>query len=186
MWTTIFIIFIGVLVLRVLTLPPQLERLDSLPLKGATFEGEPLQLTQQEGQYLGSAEAVKRLYKLGSDRFVVAVIDGTRNRDAVHNPELCFQGEGYTIIKERSLPMRGGEAKVLIMKKAEEVRELAYWYTTGTSRHSSPLKQRIQSTLHHLSLVGHTNEPFLVIVESASTGTNWNAVLSAFPELSQI
>jgi len=186
MWIAIFSVFIGVLVLRVLALPPQIERLDSLPLKGATFDGEPLQLTRQESQYLGNAEAIKRLYTLGNDSFVVAVIDGTRNRDAVHNPDICYQGEGYTIIKESSLPIPGGEAKVLVMKKEGEVRELAYWYTTGTSRHSSPFKQHVQSTLRRLSLIGHRNEPFLVIIESASPGTDWNATLAAFPELSHI
>lgn len=182
-WVTLFILFLGVVIVRSLSVAPQLDRIDALPLHGATFDGEPLQLTPQEGDYLGNAEAIKRLYTVGGDSYVVVVIDGTHNRAAVRTPESCFLGAGYSILEEYYIPIPGGKATALIMKQGEDTRHIIYWYTTGYSHHSSPMKQSLQSALRRISPGSGANEPFLVIVETANPKTNWNSLLSAFPDL---
>ena len=78
-------------------LPSALSRLERVPLMGSKFSGKPLPLNDAEQQALGKAHAIKRLYIYEGKQFIMTLTDGSRNRNAVHDPTYCFRGDGWRI-----------------------------------------------------------------------------------------
>ena len=56
------------------------------------LESHDLPLTDGEKAIFTGVTMLKRLAIAGGDRAVVTVIDGTKNRHAVHDPVFCFRG----------------------------------------------------------------------------------------------
>ena len=63
------------------------RRLAAIPTSGPDFQSQPLELTADDRAFLGEAHAVQFLISMrGGGRLVLTVIDGSRNRHAVHDP----------------------------------------------------------------------------------------------------
>ncbi len=160
------------------------HRVRSLPASGAGYQSEDIPLTPTEAATFGSANVLKRLYRVGGQQFVVAVIDGTRNRHAVHDPFYCIRGSGWTIASDAPFAIEGGTGRLTRIVRGQEETEMLLWFSDGRTLHGSPVRYWWQTTLRRLSLGLSGPEPVLVIVQPAVAGNwNWRQFTEAFPTL---
>ncbi len=184
MWIAIFAAVLCFVLFQMIATPSQVERLDELPFSGPQYKGEAIRFDSSELRLLDGADAIKRIYTIDQSPFLVYVVDGTRNQNAVHEPSEFFLEGGWHIISQSTLPLEAGEGVVLTLQRNDESKEAIYWYTTGAMQHVSPWLQCIQSWMRRITLGNSNDEPLLVIVEAESPGTiHWNKTLNEFPEL---
>lgn len=147
-------------------LPDAGQRLERVPRSGAGFRSVDVTLTPTELQALGRVNLVHRNYDVSGQSFYATLIDGTKDRHAVHDPRYCFQGAGWTVIAERKLALPGGEANwVRAMHGDREVQAL-FWFSDGAKRYTSVVRYWGQTTLRRMTL-GHSGaEPVLVVLQS--------------------
>jgi hypothetical protein len=164
---------------RMVPLPDAQDRLRQLPAFGDARRSRDLPLTESEIRWLGDAQAVKRVYRFGGREFLVTVIDGTRNRRAVHDPMYC-----WTITKSTEQPLPGGNGTVLRVVEDGIEREVLFWFSDGIVKHSSPARFWLQTSWRRATLGRLGDEPLLVLVEPLdSAPVNWFRLLDAVPWL---
>ncbi|MCP5516923.1 MAG: exosortase-associated EpsI family protein [Verrucomicrobiales bacterium] len=161
-------------------LPTAAVRLQQLPAEGIGCSSRELEVSEIEREAFGAADVVKRIYQTGTQRFVVTVVDGSRNRHAVHDPTYCFRGAGWRIAAREAAPVPGGEAAWLDLTQGNEHQAAAFWFSDGRFRHSSPLRCWMQTTLRRLTLGRSGEEPLLVLVQPLDNPGN------AHPPLAEI
>ena len=163
-------------------------RLQALPLKGFGFVGQDLPLNQTEQQVYREAEAIKRLYLARGQRFILTAIDGARDRHAVHDPLYCFRGDGWQVVRQQTLAVPGGRAKLLTLARSGRQTEVVFWFSDGRERHDSVWRSWWLGLRHRLSLGqagGH--EPSLVLLQPVDNeAPAWNSVFAQCPFLFEI
>ncbi|HOO46577.1 MAG TPA: exosortase-associated EpsI family protein [Deltaproteobacteria bacterium] len=168
-------------------LPEKGSRIHLIPLKGLGFAGYDIPLTRSELSLYNHAEVIKRCYQLGKERFVLITIDGAGNRHAVHDPMYCYQGAGWHIVSKKEIPVEGGNALVLNLKRNDENREVLYWFTNRKTRHTSVVRYWIQATIRRITLGRSGQEPILVMMQSLDNESiEWREILDQFGLLFEI
>jgi hypothetical protein len=159
-------------------------RLSRLPRNGANVQSRDVSMTPAELAVFSGVDVVKRFAVAGDDRAVVTIIDGTRNRHAVHDPMFCFRGAGWQVTGEETLPLAKGEARLLRLSQNGQTAEAVYWFTDGERQFARPSLYWWKTSLRRLTL-GHSGlEPVLVVLTSTDAGApNWRDLLKAWPEL---
>src|ERR1700733_5424039 len=76
-------------------LPDAGTRLQRLPKSGKEFTSLDVPLTEQERLGLGKTGLIHRDCVWSGKEFLLTVIDGTKDRHAVHDPRYCFEGAGW-------------------------------------------------------------------------------------------
>lgn len=164
---------------RMIPLPDAQERLERLPATSGGLPSREVPFAQSELRWLGDAQAVKRAYRLGNREFLITVIDGTRNRRAVHDPMYC-----WTVSEDTPIAFPGGTGTALRVVEEGVAKEILFWFSDGTRRHASPARFLLQATWRRATLGRLSNEPLLILVEPLdSTTVNWYRVLDEFPWL---
>lgn len=164
---------------RMVPLPDAQDRLQQLSGPDGAPRGRELALSESEVRRLGGARAVKRAYRLGGREFVVTVIDGTRNRRAVHDPMYC-----WTITEATEFPLPGGNGAVLRVIEEGFEKEVLFWFSDGTAKHASPARYWLQTSWRRATLGRLGAEPLLVLVEPLdSASVNWFRLLDSVPWL---
>jgi hypothetical protein len=159
-------------------------RLDAMPLRGFGFSGRDLPLAEVETSIYQPARVLKRFYQVGRQQVILIAIDGSRNRHAIHDPTFCFRGAGWTIGNARDIPVAGGYARLLSLRKDGRSVEAMYWMSDGHSRHASTLRYWWQTTLRRLTLGRSGDEPVLFVLQPANADSlQWELLLSQFPAL---
>lgn len=161
-------------------------RLSSIKTEGPGYSSRPLDLSPFEKEILGEAEVLKRLYVWRGQRFVITVIDGSKNRHAIHDPRYCFRGAGWEIRDEREVPFGGGEARRLTLEKDSVSCQALFFYSTGDSIFSSPLQYWFKATLRRWTRGQSSAEPVLVMFQSLDPGGSIDQALSQFLPLIQL
>lgn len=162
-------------------------RLNSLPKYGPGFTGRDIPLDANEAGSFAGVSALKRLYQFRGYRFVLLVIDGSRDRHAVHDPVYCFRGAGWQTVKQETFPIAGGKVKWLRLKKQASETEAVCWFTDGVARYASALRYWWQTTVRRLSLGRSGAEPVLVIVQPyGGDEVDWQEILREFEPLTAI
>lgn len=141
------------------------ERVRRLPPEGFGFASRDLPLSEAEREIFGAATVTKRLYQLGRERFTLVIVDGSKNRHAVHDPTYCFRGAGWRIEGREGVSVPGGQIARLRLRKGDQRREAAYWISNGVVRHSSAARCWWQTGMRRLTLGGSGPEPVLVLVQ---------------------
>lgn len=173
-----------VLIWELAPLPDAQARLARLPAAGLGYSSVEVPLTEAEKQIFGKARALKRLYTFRRTQVLATVIDGSRNRHAVHDPTYCFVGDGWRIVRRRKMLIPGGEAMRLDLKKGDTQREAVYWYTDGRTRFVSPLRCWLQAGFRRLTLGWGAEEPVLVILQQTDAGpVPWDSLPEWLPAL---
>lgn len=148
------------------------KRLEAMPMKGFQFAGRDIALTEQDRAVFGAANVLRREYTGRGGDFLLTVVDGSRNRHAVHDPLYCLQGAGWQPIAQKHLPLSNGEGALVRLRKADGSENVVfYWYSARTERFSSPLRYWWHSTLRRLTFGKSGEEPALVIVQPYQLGT---------------
>lgn len=184
LWAALALAVCLSLVWETVSLPDASRRLASLPVSGFGFAGRDLPLNDVEKGVFGGVQTVKRLYQAGHQQFIVQVIDGSRNRHAIHDPLYCFRGAGWDVAATRDFAVPGGWARLLSLRKNIETAEALYWISDGSRRHASAPRYWWQSSLRRLTLGGSGPEPVLVVVQPATPeALDWSAVFAHLPAL---
>jgi len=130
-----------------------------------------------ETQQLGAATAIRYRIILGQDEFLLTVVDGSRHRQAVHDPEYC-----WTVLAREIVPNEHGTAQAVTTLKGGKPTSTLYWYCSDNKRYCSPLKYMLATSLRRISAGWLSEEPLLVVVTPASGNTiNWHEFLDLFP-----
>lgn len=182
-------IFLGIAVLlglfwQFVPLANAQNRVNSLPLVGAKFGGKDIPETDFEKKFFYNIFVLKRLYNIQNEILLITVLDGTNNRNIVHDPYYCFRGSGWDIINEKTIPIPNGNASLVNIRKGALRKEAIFWFGNGVINYSSPLKYFFETTLRRLTfgLFGH--EPVLILIQPVNHETiNWEALPDQFPSL---
>lgn len=162
-------------------------RLARLSPSGVWHRTAPVELAPWERDFFQRAEVVKRIAVVQREKFVLTVIDGSRNRQAVHDPEFCFRGAGWTIEHATDVLTNTGRARLLRMRKGDSGAEALFWFTDGAGSFAAPWRYWLAATSRRLTFGCSGAEPVLVLLTSLeSTPPNWPAVLEHWPELSRL
>lgn len=160
------------------------EKLRAVPLQCGPFAGVDVPLTERELKVLGRVDVVHRRYEFGARSVYVTLIDGSRDRHAVHDPRYCFRGAGWKVLEERQRPVQGGAATWLRAVNADRHAEAAFWFTGGEQRHSSMTRYLWDSMLRRVSLGRLGGKPVLVVLQSFDEDPlEWNEVETMIAEL---
>ncbi|BCU79565.1 hypothetical protein [Luteolibacter sp. LG18] len=139
-------------------------RLAALPESGPGFSARTMPLGDADKQLLGDAEAVCKMIAMNDGtRLVFTVIDGTRNRHAVHDPTYCFAGAGWTTEAKSAVPMPSGEACALSVRKDGQTAEALCFYDDGVRQYTSPLAYWARTSWRRITLGKGGREPVLVV-----------------------
>lgn len=168
-------------------LPDASARLNALPLRGFGYAGRDVPLTEVETSIYGPARTLKRLYQIGSQRVLVVLIDGSRNRHAVHDPTFCFRGAGWTIAAAGDTPIPGGVGKLVRLAKGAESAQAMYWWSDGQHRYTSTLRYWWQTTWRRLTFGRSSGEPVLFVVQPVAGETvRWETLVQQWPILFEL
>lgn len=177
LWVAIGLAVVSGMLWAVYPLPDAAERLNLVPKTGASFASEDIALTPTELQVLGRVNLLHRKYQLGSTEFYATVIDGTKDRHAVHDPRYCFQGAGWNVVSERKLSLQGGEAHLVHAINGKYEVQALFWFSDGAQRYTSLLRYWWQTTLRRMSLGRSGAEPVLVVLQSfGQQQPEWSAL----------
>jgi hypothetical protein len=147
-------------------LPDAARRLQSVPRSGAGFSSTDITLTPTELQALGRVNLIHRQYQVENQSFYTTIIDGTKDRHAVHDPRYCFQGAGWNVLAERKLDLPGGEANWVRATQGDREVQALFWFSDGKTRYTSVLRYWWQTTLRRMTLGRSGAEPVLVVLQS--------------------
>lgn len=153
------------------------DRLAAIPLAAGEFQGRDVPLTERELQVLGRVDHLHREYTRGDRSVYVTLIDGSRDRHAVHDPRYCFRGAGWTVLEESSRPLLGGEARWLRAERGGAPAEAAFWFSDGQARHASLPAYLWTTVLRRVTFGAAGGKPVLVVVQSfAEQPMDWAEV----------
>lgn len=153
------------------------QRLGRIDSECKRYGLRPDSFSVAEMQQLGAATAIRYRVLLGQDEFLLTVVDGSRHRQAVHDPEYC-----WTVLARETIPNEHGTAQAVTTLKGGKPTSTLYWYCSDNKRYCSPLKYMLATSLRRLSAGWLSEEPLLVVVTPASGNTiNWHEFLDLFP-----
>lgn len=165
LWSLLGVAIILAITWQFYPLPDAKQRMDDFPLYGPAFEGKKLQLTKFEKDFFKNVNIVKRLYDVEGVNYFVTVLDGTKDRHAIHDPYYCFKGGGWEVMSAEEVKIPGGNAMLVHLKKDGNTVEALYWFSDVTKHYSSALEYWMQATLRRLTLGMTGPEPVLITIQ---------------------
>ena len=159
------------------------SRVAALPAEGLGVSIRTIPLTSMEAELYQGVSVCKRSYRIGRLDTQVLIVDGSRNRHAVHDPTFCFRGAGWLVVNRYPVPLPGGEACALRLERSGIQQEALYWFTDGRSRHASAPRYWWQTSLRRLTMGLAGDEPLLVVVQPAGDVVSWEGLLDRLPGL---
>jgi len=162
-------------------------RLARLTPRGLMVESRDMALTPTEEANFSGTHVIKRLAAFGRDRVILIVVDGTRNRHAIHDPLFCFRGAGWEVTAQEPVPLEAGVGRLLKLRQKQNEAEALYWFSDGQHQFAGPLEYWWKTALRRLSLGRSGPEPVLVILSSTGDNPpNWPQLLKAWPDLQEL
>ncbi len=156
------------------------DPLSKIPSGGHWLKSHDVALSAPEIRWLGGAKGIKRLFSVGGRIWILAVTDGSGNRQAVHDPTYCFIGEGWKILSQSRIPLAGGSAVLVSMSRRDESSSAIFWFFDGGAPFASLPEYWTKSTLRRITLGLSGPEPLLFILRPVgSPPENWTAAAAA-------
>lgn len=161
-----FIVVLFAILVEVIPLSDASDRLMAIPDHGSEFTTRAIPLSPHDEALLGEANAVKWIvHPAQGGPFVLSAIDGTRNRQAVHDPRYCFEGAGWRLVSQTKRETERGTVMVLEIERNGVTRQALFWFTDGKSRFASPMRYWMAATLRRLTFGAAGEEPILYFVQ---------------------
>jgi hypothetical protein len=184
LWTAMVVAVLLGLLWQLFPLPDAGDRLAALPENGLMMASEDLPLTEAEERIYAEAQVLKRLVQVRGQRVILTIIDGTRNRHAVHDPLFCFRGAGWDVVDSAPFPLEWGQAQQVDLRKRGETAEALYWFTDGQRAFDRSLTYWWRTTLRRVTLGASGDEPVLVVLSPAGDRPiRWDRLLAEWPEI---
>ena len=147
-----------------------------IPREGIGLKSRDVEISPIEKKWLGGASGLKRIFSFQDRLWLLAVTDGTNNRQAVHDPTYCFLGEGWKITGKSPTPLAGGSAMSVTMTRNGETARTLYWFFDGAAPFSSVVEFWLKSTLRRITRGLSGPEPLLFILRPVGTPPeDWQA-----------
>lgn len=169
-------------------LPDASDRLDAFPASGYGFDSREIMADDTDRAVFGDARLLKREYRVGQQDMLVRVVDPSPTRNSVIDPLFFFEGTGWLIAENTDIPLPGGQARHLKLRRNGQTTEAILWYSDLRSRHASSTREWWQSVSRRLSF-GYTGPaPVLVILQAASPtrSIDWADVFDRLPMLFEL
>ncbi|MFT4900754.1 MAG: hypothetical protein ACI81V_000020 [Lentimonas sp.] len=177
-FSLLFILIIVALCLRTIELEDATVRIEGLSKDGTGYTSRKIELTDFEQDMLGEAMGYKSIYIWRGLPYVITILDGTRNRQAVHDPRYCFIGAGWSIDEDQKIDFAGGDARRITLSNGEQESEALFFYSTGTSIFSHPIEYWLRATLRRWLRSYGGDEPLLVMVQPLEPGVKLEPALN--------
>ena len=161
------------------------SRLDRFSLSSSGLSS-PMELAPDEMTAFSRVRVLKRLGTVGSERAVLTVIDGTRNRHAIHDPEFCFRGAGWEIGSRQVVPLSHGAGLLVSLRRGNEIAQAMYWFSDGERQFDSPFLYWWKTSLRRVTFGHSGQEPVLVVLSSTETLPNWTLLLKGWTQLQDL
>lgn len=143
--------------------------MERIPQDGWEMRSREVPLSDLEKKWLAGAEGVKRLYEIDGHYWLLAVTDGSRNRQVVHDPEYCFRGAGWKIEGRERLPLGRGWAEKLALSRDAERMDVLYWFSDGGPPFVSMIEYWGWTTLRRLTRGASGSEPLLFLLRPVNS-----------------
>jgi len=168
-------------------LPDASDRFAKLSAQNPSVQVQSIPLVPAEETAFAGCSWLKRLVTVGTDQVILTVLDGTRNRHAIHDPTFCFRGAGWEIESQKPFPLSQGTGSLVKLTKNGSKAEAVYWFSNGQKQFSSPLQYWEETSLRRLSFGASGAEPVLIILSPTTDAPpDWKSILKAWPELQQL
>jgi hypothetical protein len=150
----------------------------NLPASSPDFQSRPVKFAAADQALLGAARATQNLIVMrGGGQLLLTVIDGTRNRHAVHDPVYCFSGAGWQALVKNKVKLNSGEATWISLGNRGRKAEALWFYDDGQRQFTSPLDYWLATSRRRLTLGLSGDEPVLVTLRSLpDEPVNWDRV----------
>ena len=187
LWAALVVVVVLAVAWRAVPVDDASDRVKALPLEGLTFRGQDIPLDVVETNHFAGVTLLKRAYQAGPYGVAVLVVDGTRNRHAVHDPAYCFRGGGWQIEADSEMPLLAGAARRQVFRRGAERRELLYWFSDGAQRHASISRYTFESALRRVTFGKSAPASVLVSLQAAGAPPpDWDSILRAIPPLNSL
>jgi len=150
------------------------------------LSGEDVPLSEDEKKFYSGATCIKRRTTVDGKVVWFFIIDGTKNRHAIHDPLFCFQGAGWEVANKKVIPLAKGEGVLLELKKGLQKHDYLYWFSDGQKYFYSFPQFWLKSTLRRLTMGHSGEEPVIIIIQPEDDNPDWEAILKAFQPLMTI
>ncbi len=159
-------------------------RLDSLPLSGIGFNSQEFEVTEIERQVFRDNKLLKRLVWSAGQQFFLSIVDGSKYRNAVHDPTICFLGGGWVVDRREPIRVPGGEGELIHLVKGNDTKQVFLCFSDGRSRYASVVRYWFDTTLRRLTLGLSGEEPVRIIIQPIdNTPLRWRRLLLEFTPL---
>jgi len=152
------------------------HRLMALPSSSPDFQSRPVELSAADQTLVGAARATQNLICMrGGGQLLLTVIDGTRNRHAVHDPIYCFSGAGWKVQAKNNVKLNSGEATWVSLANQGHTSEALWFFDDGKRQFTSPMDYWSATSRRRLTLELSGDEPVLVTLRSLpDEPVNWD------------
>lgn len=159
-------------------LPSSSARLAAIPASGPDFRARRVEISPADRRLLGNAEAAQYLVTThNGGRVLLTLIDGTRNRHAVHDPTYCFVGNGWEITRKEKVNIPLGQASWISLANKDLRSDAMWFFDNGSKQFESSLEYWLESALRRLTLGKSGAEPIFVSLRSIPGDTvDWDRV----------
>jgi hypothetical protein len=165
LFSGLFVLVLLALLVRGLELPDASTRIKNFPRQGTMFQSKQVPLTDFEKDMLGTASGYKAIYLWQGLRYAFTIIDGTRNRQAVHDPRYCFRGAGWANTADRTVDFSGGQARRVELEQSGVKSEALFFYSDGENVFDRPLEYWMRATFRRWFRHLGGDEPVLVMIQ---------------------
>ena len=145
-------------------LPDASERRAAISTQGTGFSSREIPLSNAERKQLRGAEVTKRLYSFEGELIWFSCIDGSRNRNSVHDPAYCLLASGWSVRNQQTIALGKGQGKLLSLERRGETTELLYWFSTDNSSYHSLPRYWFETTMRRITRGHSGSEPILVLL----------------------
>jgi hypothetical protein len=164
--------------LRSVELEDASQRIAAYPRAGAGYTSREIPLNTFEKDMLGDAQGYKFIYVYHGLKYAITLLDGTNNRQAVHDPRYCFRGAGWDITEDTTIDFSGGSARKLKLMSDSKNSEALFFYSTGLTAFSQPMQYWLHTTIRRWLRSYGGAEPILVMVQPVEGSISLDYALS--------
>jgi len=112
------------------------------PYKIGSWEGKNIKPAKSTYEMIDKEEFLFREYrnKLDNQKVILAIVL-TKKRDHVHDPDVCYRGQGISMVNERPLQVNSNFIPNYVYgKTAKERYNMLYWYTDLNKSYNNRVK----------------------------------------------
>jgi EpsI family protein len=124
-------------------------QMSQFPLKIGEWQGKDIPLSVTDYKILDTKNLILREYdSVGHQPVYVYIIYSGDNRKSLHPPEICYTGEGGTILEKSVIPLSAGlKVDKFTFEEGHAKQLVIYWFRTKNFNTPSYISQQLRTAL---------------------------------------